>query len=335
MGFTPERDTRAASASPLHFLHPALFHPACAPPNAASKRRSASDIARLLDPSYLPAADAKTRRSASVSAYVDPAGDLHDPDYRHFPVAHSALAPRAQPGARRTTSPRPHFDWELALDESALDDEYPAPSYTPHYNYRPPPARSASPIHTPPSPYRPRGASVSTTTTARSAAAGSPATGSSSTPPTSFEDESPFADDSAAQARFAAEMARERALQLELSSGKERREDRKRRRRLSREAEKTSVRRVSFDEAPKAPVEVEVEEEEPRHQIVEEQEQDEQEEEEEEEAGRIVRRAPPTLDFVPSCTHSLKRQWQALALSVRFGVFRARRRFTRRVQSLL
>ncbi|KJA24243.1 hypothetical protein HYPSUDRAFT_39010 [Hypholoma sublateritium FD-334 SS-4] len=309
MGYSPER-----AASPLHFLHPALFHPA-----APAKRRSASDVARLLDPSYLPAADAKTRRSASVSAYVDPAGDMHDPDYRHFPVAHSPRAPRTQPGARRTTSPRPHFDWERTLDESALDDEYPA---LPHYNYRPPPARSASPIHTPP---RPRGASVSTTTTARSAAAGSPATGSSSSPPTSFEDESPFADDSAAQARFAEEMARERALQLELASGKERREEKKRRRRLSREAEKASVRRASCDEAPKAPAEPEEE-----HQIAEEEEEQDAEEE-----SRIVHRTSPTLDFVPSCTHSLKRQWQALALSVRFGVFRARRRLTRRVQSLL
>ncbi len=89
------------------------------------------------------------------------------------------------------------------------------------------------------------------------------------------------------------------------------------------------MRRVSFDEAPKRPVEDEEEEEEPQQQHIMEEEQDEEEE------GRIVRRTPPTLDFVPSCTHSLKRQWQALALSVRFGVFRARRRLTRRVQSLL
>ncbi|TCD64245.1 hypothetical protein EIP91_004314, partial [Steccherinum ochraceum] len=34
-------------------------------------------------------------------------------------------------------------------------------------------------------------------------------------------------------------------------------------------------------------------------------------------------------DYVPSCTHSLRRQWQTLTLRIRFGVFHAKQRLRR------
>ncbi|KAG5642924.1 hypothetical protein DXG03_001875 [Asterophora parasitica] len=65
----------------------------------------AADISRLLDPSYTKNA----RASTSSAAYVDRHGDLHDPDYRHFPVAQ-----------KRHIAARPR--WEL-IDEDALADD--------------------------------------------------------------------------------------------------------------------------------------------------------------------------------------------------------------------
>jgi hypothetical protein len=59
-----------------------------------ARRRSSSplraDLSRLLDPSYLPRS-ASSASSSPDSAYVDDHGDLHDPDYRDFPI----LAPPA------------------------------------------------------------------------------------------------------------------------------------------------------------------------------------------------------------------------------------------------
>jgi hypothetical protein len=40
-------------------------------------------------------------------------------------------------------------------------------------------------------------------------------------------------------------------------------------------------------------------------------------------------------EWVPTCTQSLLRQWQALSLAFQFGVFRAQRRMKQRVRSLL
>ncbi|KAI0031484.1 hypothetical protein K488DRAFT_86767 [Vararia minispora EC-137] len=57
-----------------------------------SRRRSSSlsrtqDLSRLLDPSYLPHSSSSASSSpVSVHAWVDDHGDLHDPDYRDFPI---------------------------------------------------------------------------------------------------------------------------------------------------------------------------------------------------------------------------------------------------------
>ncbi|RDB22136.1 hypothetical protein Hypma_010758 [Hypsizygus marmoreus] len=90
------------------------------PPRATSPHKHdhrAADISRLLDPSY------SSSSYASSSAYVDRDGDLHDPDFRHFPIPHPSGSTnrRHSPHAYAygmATRPR----WEL-IDEDALDDE--------------------------------------------------------------------------------------------------------------------------------------------------------------------------------------------------------------------
>jgi hypothetical protein len=203
------KQTRAAAtSSPLHFLYPGLTSthtsPASSPshthtplparygqptalttPSASSTRRASrneakaaaaaarrsSDLARLLDPAYLPAAARRQLETAQYAGqqgvYVDDDGEMHDPDWKHFPVLPPGMGVnsenrRGRPGlgmvkdgrqsstgsasgyarsgaygsslyssGRRGTSPtargarRPTFDWELAVDEEALADEYP------------------------------------------------------------------------------------------------------------------------------------------------------------------------------------------------------------------
>jgi hypothetical protein len=67
---TSKPSHRRRSRSPTSFALPHSKHHAT----------HASDIARLLDPSY------SSPSYASSAPYVDRHGDLHDPDYRHFPA---------------------------------------------------------------------------------------------------------------------------------------------------------------------------------------------------------------------------------------------------------
>jgi hypothetical protein len=65
-----------------------------------------SDVSRLLDPAYAPSSPASSTRSTTCTpkaAYVDHHGDLHDPDYRHFP-------PMTRPTRRKIARPR----WETS-----------------------------------------------------------------------------------------------------------------------------------------------------------------------------------------------------------------------------
>ncbi|KAF8176009.1 hypothetical protein BJ912DRAFT_1046069 [Pholiota molesta] len=385
-----ETATTTRSCSPLHFLNPAamvygatITTKATTSSSNSKRRRHSADVSRLLDPSYLPSSmAAKTARSASVSAYVDPAGDLHDPDYRHFPVAlpahshahhhnHSAYNYNhsahhynhhsghqssgyayTHAGTRRPTSPaRPHFDWELAVDESALDDEYPedeedllahAHSYQSHHHQ----SQSQYPSHQyRGAPMNARRSSVSTTATMRTGYGGcySP-TGTASTLPTSCEDDgaSPF------EAEAEKVMVKESEKELK-ENEKEKEVKDKRRRRLSkgdkekekarakdaarmRDAEKAFIRRVSFDEDNTAPLNDDAHTHEEQRDEERDEDEDEEDDEEDAEARRVLREQGT---YVPSCGESLRREWQAFALRVRFGVFRARRRVARRVQALL
>ena len=81
-------------------------------PTMHSPSRHAADISRLLDPPYC-----STSTSKGSQAYVDPYGDLHDPDYRHFPTSFPSSSSTSS-----KRSPRPH--WEVSLDnENAMDDD--------------------------------------------------------------------------------------------------------------------------------------------------------------------------------------------------------------------
>jgi hypothetical protein len=58
--------------------------PISSPKRNLSSRRQAkvADVSRLLDPSYL----SSSASSSPTSVYADTDGNLHDPDYRYFPV---------------------------------------------------------------------------------------------------------------------------------------------------------------------------------------------------------------------------------------------------------
>ncbi|KAF5368787.1 hypothetical protein D9615_010398 [Tricholomella constricta] len=84
----------------------------------------AADISRLLDPSY------SSNAYASSSAYVDRHGDLHDPDFRHFPIAAKRPSSRSH-AYNMATRPR----WEL-VDEDALDDDDEEEHYVPRHRDR-------------------------------------------------------------------------------------------------------------------------------------------------------------------------------------------------------
>jgi hypothetical protein len=81
-----------------------------------SQASRAADISRLLDPSY----SSSSSSSSNVCAYLDHNGDLHDPDYRYFPVATPTKRPTSPHSAGYNMSARPR--WEL-MDEDALDLE--------------------------------------------------------------------------------------------------------------------------------------------------------------------------------------------------------------------
>ncbi|TFY53919.1 hypothetical protein EVG20_g9915 [Dentipellis fragilis] len=86
--------------------HSYLTHPHHSHFSKYSPSSRAADISRLLDPSYL-SSSSTSSSPASVSAYVDHHGDLHDPDYRDFP---------ALPTSRRPA-------WERGASTQILDDE--------------------------------------------------------------------------------------------------------------------------------------------------------------------------------------------------------------------
>jgi len=78
----------------------------------------AADIARLLDPSYTRPASPSSASSANYGVYVDHHGRLHDPDYRAFPLlpSSSSTSSKGKISPRAVRPPR----W---LEGSALDEE--------------------------------------------------------------------------------------------------------------------------------------------------------------------------------------------------------------------
>ncbi|KAI6005452.1 hypothetical protein EDD15DRAFT_2358601 [Pisolithus albus] len=72
-----------------------------------------SDIARLLDPAY--ASPNSHPYNGIRTIYVDHHGDLHDPDFRHFPIMHSHLNAHRQ---------RWEPSYATHADDDDDDDEY-------------------------------------------------------------------------------------------------------------------------------------------------------------------------------------------------------------------
>jgi len=69
-----------------------VSHTPSSPPKrhfSHSRQPKVADVSRLLDPSYL----SSSASSSPSSVYADTDGNLHDPDYRYFPVV-NALARR-------------------------------------------------------------------------------------------------------------------------------------------------------------------------------------------------------------------------------------------------
>ncbi|KIM86212.1 hypothetical protein PILCRDRAFT_4743 [Piloderma croceum F 1598] len=124
-----------------------LTLPTRKPPQVLHRRRSpspshrtpkyspstrAAEVSRLLDPTYShPQGSGSTSSTSPLSVFVDHYGDIHDPEYRHFPVV--TPRPKWERGAH---------DDDLAEeeDEDAFDNKR-APrvpaitSYTPSYAY--------------------------------------------------------------------------------------------------------------------------------------------------------------------------------------------------------
>ncbi|KAK0482613.1 hypothetical protein IW261DRAFT_1042800 [Armillaria novae-zelandiae] len=119
----------------------------------SAKRAEAS---RLLDPSYY-----SSTHNSQPRVYIDRKGNMHDPDYRHFPVLSASPASSASsssPLSRRATRPQ----WESAYTyESAIpddDDEIQGDYYDPFTNYA---LRRSSSLTRPTTPYYPSSSPVS------------------------------------------------------------------------------------------------------------------------------------------------------------------------------
>ena len=75
----------------------------------------ASDISRLLDPSYTSASGSPYQ----TVVYVDHSGDFHDPDYRDFPIVHAPKESRWE--SNHSSHPAPFDDDD---DEQEERDEF-------------------------------------------------------------------------------------------------------------------------------------------------------------------------------------------------------------------
>lgn len=280
-------------------------------PTMHSPSRHAADISRLLDPPYC-----STSTSKGSQAYVDPYGDLHDPDYRHFPTSFPSSSSTSS-----KRSPRPH--WEVSLDnENAMDDDEDdldeedsfflstSTAAHPQNHSRYSARRSSSGWR------RPRESSFSTySTTGYSSHYYSPSC-TISTLPTSYE------SDKTVLSRCSDTDEKKTKKKRRLSKGDKEKE---KEHEVSWSGSLPAVEtyyRGSLDRARDLPPT------------------------QEEEAEEVPLGSPPTstmgaiirsreFEYVPTCTQSLRRQWQALALRFRFSVFRAQRQVMRRVHSFL
>ena len=98
-------------------------------PSKYSPSTRAAEVSRLLDPTYShPQGSGSSSSNSPLSVFVDHYGDLHDPDYRHFPVVATRL--KWERGV--------HDDDLPEEDEDVFDNgksSLRVPTYTPSYAY--------------------------------------------------------------------------------------------------------------------------------------------------------------------------------------------------------
>lgn len=264
-------------------------------------------MARLLDPSYQGASLHSARKDGhrqSLEVYVDRDGDLHDPDFRYFPAAETFLSQTRRDTTERrrssdATSPvrrRPH--WDQDNEHPFLSDEEEEEELL---------ARELGSTDFLTQAGHGNGTSASESSAMRSrrsrrdgsfSSYGFGLSGYPSSANTlSISYYSPTMTTSTLPTSYESENTL--LTTTELEGEKERDKGLlKRRRRGERTLETTCEE--SDGMVPK------------------------------EEREDVIEQA----DYVPTCTETLKRQWLSLSLKFQFGIYRSRRRFMGRVNSL-
>ena len=273
-----------------------------------SSSKHAADLSRLLDPSYCSASTSKGY--VYQQAYVDPYGDLHDPDYRHFPTSFPSSSSSS---AKRHNSPRPH--WDLALDnnnasdddDDELDEE---DSFFLSTSTAARPQNHSRYTATRRMDRRPRESSFSTYNNTTNYY--SPHT-TISTLPTSYE------SDKTHLSRCSDSDEGKTKKKRRLSKGG--RDKEKDREGLWGGSATVAATETYYPGSLDTSRDLQPTQE--------------------EEAGDVrpsltsPKRTIRDAEYVPTCSQSLRRQWQAFSLRFRFGVFRAQRNFMRRVHLFL
>ena len=288
----------------------------------------AAHISRILDPSY----SSSSASSSNVHAYVDRNGDLHDPDYRHFPIAHQPISSKRH-SSQSSYGYRPR--WEF-IDEDALDlqdddeydvGEYPTqgrvnnnrpsslsrPPYSPNYSYHPQP----QPFHNSP----PQSTTLDSDDTVFDEYE-------------EFEHEA-FVEKEKKDSRKSSGVSH--ILKSKFASPphtintRSHSKERKRWSATSIADDATTVTVLStsandslYSPSPAAH----------QHPLPLESEKEEIERERSERRARDLEREVEGERWTPTCTQALRREWQAVSLRIRFGVFRAKRKLRTRIASL-
>ncbi|EPS95435.1 hypothetical protein FOMPIDRAFT_126191 [Fomitopsis schrenkii] len=322
-----------------------------------SPNSRAADISRLLDPAYASGSSSsssstRTRASgwtspayratllpetkhahAQTRAYVDHRGDLHDPDYRDFPVlptptrrtrshnqhrasgaAHhsrrsrSTSRPRYSSSYALTSPPEWERDWTELDDDSDDDAEASdADSQNTHLPLARASPRRAVTIHTTTQPYTSYTPYSDYYADSQPLPFATSPTGSRESPiQESPLEDSPFEEDELAVAQDTERHTKRKRRQSSAPSSLLR----KRRIIDSKEEVMTEDRTVAADtNACAAPAEGDHE--------------------------RPAYNAPFTIaneqrDDVPGCSASLRQQWAAVSLRIRFGLYHAKRRLSLR-----
>jgi hypothetical protein len=302
----------------------------------------AADISRILDPSY----SSSSASSSNVHAYVDRNGDLHDPDYRHFPIAHQPNTSKrhsSQSSHGYNLAARPR--WEL-FDEDALDmedDEYDVGEYPTNgrlnnrrpssFSHTSSPSYSNYSYHPQPQQFHHNSPPHSTTFDSDD---------------TVFDEYEEFEHEAFVEKEKEKEPRRSTAVSHILKSTRTKFATPPNTRSHSKERKRLPSTTISDDDATIVTVLSTSAATDSMHSTFpavahplppastqsQYQEKEERERERSERRGRDLEREVEGERWTPTCTQALRREWQAVSLRIRFSVFRAQRRVKSRIASL-